>query len=195
MQLSAKNQTFVFHFGEMGSRWGFNRTVGQMFALLTIHPEPLNADQLAEALKISRGNVSMGLKELQAWRLVIRQHIPGDRKEYFVPAGSIWELARIVFEERRKRELDPTLSLLRSQLLESPQDAQEAHAYEKMQEIHDLLERMDGFATQLNNLEPEQLATLMTLGSGVSKLLDFKNTVTGKNRSAQKESLQKPEEE
>lgn len=195
MQLSAKSEAFVFHFGEMGSRWGFNRTVGQMFALLTIHAEPLNADQLAEALKISRGNVSMGLKELQAWRLVIRQHISGDRKEYFIPAGSIWELARIVFEERRKRELDPTLSLLRSQLLESPQDAQEAHAHEKMQEIHDLLERMDNFANQLNNLDPEQLTTLMTLGSGVTKLLDFKNTVTGKKRDTQRNSDRDPASE
>ncbi len=192
MKLSAKNEAFVFHFGEMGSRWGFNRTVGQMFALLTIHSDPLNADQLAEALKVSRGNVSMGLKELQAWRLVSRQHIPGDRKEYFTPAGSIWELARIVFEERRKRELDPTLSLLRSQLLESPQDEQETHAHEKMQEIHDLLERMDGFANQLNTLDPEQLTTLMTLGSGVTKLLDFKNTVTGKKRNTLSDETKEP---
>jgi DNA-binding transcriptional regulator GbsR (MarR family) len=68
MKLSSQAQAFVLHFGEMGSRWGFNRTVGQMLALLTIHSAPLNADQLAQALKISRGNVSMGLKELQAWR-------------------------------------------------------------------------------------------------------------------------------
>ena len=188
MQLSSKSQAFVFHFGEMGSRWGFNRTVGQMFALLTIHPEPLNADQLAEALKVSRGNVSMGLKELQSWRLISRQHIPGDRKEYFVPAGSIWELASIVFEERRKRELDPTLSLLRSQLLDTPKDAQETHAHEKMQEIYELLERMDGFANHLNQLEPDQLNTLMTLGSGVTKLLEFKNTVTGKNRNSRQQT-------
>jgi len=183
MELSAKSQTFVFHFGEMGSRWGFNRTVGQMFALLTITPTPLNADQLSEALKISRGNVSMGLKELQSWRLVQRQHLPGDRKEYFSPAGSIWELARIVFEERRKRELTPTLSLLRSQLLEAPQDSQERHAQEKMGEIYELLERMDGFANQLNELSPEQLTTLLSLGSGVSKLLELKNSMLGKNKT------------
>ncbi|MAZ87402.1 MAG: transcriptional regulator [Cellvibrionaceae bacterium] len=183
MELSAKSQAFVFHFGEMGSRWGFNRTVGQMFALLTITPTPLNADQLAEALKISRGNVSMGLKELQSWRLVQRQHLPGDRKEYFSPAGSIWELARIVFEERRKRELTPTLSLLRSQLLDAPQDSQERHAQEKMGEIYELLERMDGFANQLNELSPEQLTTLLSLGSGVSKLLELKNSMLGKNKA------------
>lgn len=131
MKLSSQAQAFVLHFGEMGSRWGFNRTVGQMFALLTIHPSPLNAEQLAQALKISRGNVSMGLKELQAWRLIELQHQPGDRKDYFTAAGSIWELARTVFEERRKRELDPTLSLLRQLLLNEPQDEQEVQAQEK----------------------------------------------------------------
>ncbi len=183
MELSAKSQAFVFHFGEMGSRWGFNRTVGQMFALLTINPTPLNADQLSEALKVSRGNVSMGLKELQSWRLVQRQHLPGDRKEYFSPAGSIWELARIVFEERRKRELTPTLSLLRSQLLDAPLDTHEQHAQEKMGEIYELLERMDSFANQLNELSPEQLTTLLSLGSGVSKLLELKNSVLGKNKT------------
>jgi DNA-binding transcriptional regulator GbsR (MarR family) len=175
MNISPKSQAFVLHFGEMGSRWGFNRTVGQMFALLTIHPEPLNADQLAEALTISRGNVSMGLKELQAWRLVERQHIPGDRKDYFTTSGDIWDLARVVFEERRKRELDPTLTLLRSQLLEAPQDKQEAYAQEKMQEIYELLEQMNAFANSLNNLPPQQLKVLMSLGAGITKLLDFKN--------------------
>lgn len=183
MKLSNKSEAFVFHFGEMGSRWGFNRTVGQMFALLTIHPEPLNADQLASALKVSRGNVSMGLKELQAWRLVERQHIAGDRKEYFKPAGSIWDLARIVFEERRKRELDPTLSLLRSQLLDHPQDEQEQHAQQRMQEIYDLLEQMNSFADNLNSLTPDKLHTLMTLGSGVNKLLDLKNSLKRSGRT------------
>lgn len=180
MKLSNQAQAFVLHFGEMGSRWGFNRTVGQMFALLTIHSEPLNADQLAEALKISRGNVSMGLKELQAWRLIELHHQPGDRKDYFTAAGSIWDLARTVFEERRKRELDPTLTLLRQLLLTDPRDEQEAQAQGKIQEVYSLLEMLDQFANTLSKLDHKDLHKLMKLGSGLNKLLDLKAGVKAK---------------
>lgn len=179
MKLSSQAQAFVLHFGEMGSRWGFNRTVGQMLALLTIHAEPLNADQLAEALKISRGNVSMGLKELQAWRLIELRHQPGDRKDYFTAAGSIWDMARTVFEERRKRELDPTLSLLRQLLLNDPQDNEEARAQERMREVYSLLELVDQFANTLSQLDEKDLSRLMKLGSGLSKLLELKSKVKG----------------
>lgn len=161
----------MLHFGEMGSRWGFNRTVGQMLALLTIHSEPLNADQLAQSLKISRGNVSMGLKELQAWRLVELHHLPGDRKDYFTAAGSIWDLARRVFEERRKRELDPTLTLLRQLLLNEPRDGQDLRAQEKMQEVYELLELLDKFANTLSGLAQNDLLRLLKLGVGTSRLL------------------------
>ncbi|SDJ93616.1 GbsR/MarR family transcriptional regulator [Microbulbifer yueqingensis] len=179
MKLTDDSQAFVLHFGEMGSRWGFNRTVGQMLALLTIHSEPLNADQLAEALKISRGNVSMGLKELQAWRLVELHHRPGDRKDYFTAAGSIWDMARTVFEERRKRELDPTLSLLRQLLLNEPQDGAETLAQERMREVYSLLELLDQFATTLSRLSEADLQRLMKLGSGLGRLLDLKDKVRG----------------
>nr|WP_010133563.1 MarR family transcriptional regulator [Microbulbifer agarilyticus] len=179
MKLSSQAQAFVLHFGEMGSRWGFNRTVGQMFALLTINNGPMNADQLAEALKISRGNVSMGLKELQAWRLIELHHQPGDRKDYFTAAGSIWDLARTVFEERRKRELDPTLTLLRQLLLTEPRDEQETVAQKKIQEVYSLLEMLDQFANTLSKLDEKDLLKLMKLGSGLNKLLDLKAKATG----------------
>jgi DNA-binding transcriptional regulator GbsR (MarR family) len=182
MKLSSQAQAFVLHFGEMGSRWGFNRTVGQMLALLTIHSAPLNADQLAQALKISRGNVSMGLKELQAWRLIEMRHQPGDRKDYFTAAGSIWDMARTVFEERRKRELDPTLTMLRQLLLNDPQDEQEAEAQEKIQEVYSLLELLDTFANTLSKLQQKDLLKLMKLGSGISKLLELKGKVGGKSK-------------
>ncbi len=177
MTLSNSSEAFVLHFGEMGSRWGFNRTVGQIYALLVIHEEPLNADQIGELLRVSRSNVSMGIKELQSWRLVTLHHIPGDRKDYFSVSGSMWDMARTVFEERRKRELDPTLSLLRSHLLEAPETQSDAYAQEKMREIHDLLELLNQWANSLNTLNPETLQSLMKLGSGVSKLLEFKSKV------------------
>jgi DNA-binding transcriptional regulator GbsR (MarR family) len=159
----------------MGSRWGFNRTVGQMYGLLIIHEEALSAVQISEALNISRGNVSMGIKELQSWRLVQVHHKPKDRKEYYSPAGSIWEMASRVFEERRKREIDPTLSLLRDNLLDEPGNQQEVYAQEKMHEIHDLLETVTHWAGELQSMSPDKLNTLMKLGSGVSKVIDMKD--------------------
>jgi len=104
--MSAITQSFILHFGEMGSKWGFNRTVGQILGLMVITEEMINAEQIAKTLSISRGNVSMALKELQSWRLVKTVHIQGDRKEYYTAIGDIWEMAFTVMEERRKREVE-----------------------------------------------------------------------------------------
>ena len=180
MELPSELESFVVHFGEMGSRWGFNRTVGQMLAVIVFTEEPLNADQIAEMLSISRGNVSMGLKELQAWQLIRVHHRPGDRKDYFKPAGSIWELALQVLSERRKREVEPTLSLLRSQLMnDHSKEAQ--YATQKVQEIHDLLELFNTWFDDIHRMNPESLKTLLKLGSGVGKVLDLKEKFSSKN--------------
>ncbi len=173
MPINTDTHAFIMHCGEMGSRWGFNRTVGQICALLVITPEPISAEQIAEALSISRGNVSMGLKELQSWRLIQLSHKPGDRKEYFDAASSIWEMAQTIFEERLKREVDPTLSLLRSQLLAHEGDA--TYSQQRLQEIHDLLELTSTWATALNGMQPTTLQQLMKLGSGVTKVLGLKD--------------------
>jgi DNA-binding transcriptional regulator GbsR (MarR family) len=183
MQLTPMLESFVMHFGEMGSRWGFNRTVGQIVALLVVSEEPITANDIADALRISRGNVSMGLKELQAWRLVQLQHKPGERKEYFQANGSIWDMANRVFEERRKREMDPTLSLLRDILLDKPADQQELHAQQKLQEVHDLLEGITKWSSELQRLSPEKLNALMKLGSGVGKVLDLKDKLLAKSKT------------
>ncbi len=183
VKLNKKTEDFVVHFGEMGSRWGFNRTVGQMLALLVIHPEPLNADDMAEALHVSRGNVSMGLKELQSWRLVRVQRVAGDRKDYFTTAGSLWDMAQTVFEERRKREIEPTLTILRSSLLEEPETDQERYAHQQMSELLSLLEQLTNWAQQLNQLSPAQLQGLLKLGSGVSKVLELKDRIQGSAKS------------
>jgi DNA-binding transcriptional regulator GbsR (MarR family) len=175
MNMTPMIQNFVMHFGEMGSRWGFNRTVGQIYALLVLNEEPLTANEIGEALSISRGNVSMGLKELAAWQLVSSLHKPGDRKDYYLSKGSIWDMANKVFEERRKREIDPTLSLLRDILLDSPSNPSEEYAQQQIAEIHDLLENITEWTQSLQSLSPEKLNTLMKLGSGVGKVLDLKD--------------------
>lgn len=117
MQLPPLVQTFVLHFGEMGSRWGISRTVGQIYAVLFVSVRPLNADEIVERLGVSRSNVSMGLKELQAWNLVRLQHMPGDRRDYFTTPEDLWQIVRTLVEERKKREIDPTLTLLREILM------------------------------------------------------------------------------
>lgn len=182
MSLTPKIESFVMHCGEMGSRWGFNRTIGQMVGLLVVNEEPLTANELAELLHISRGNVSMGIKELQSWRLIQVKHIPGDRKDYYAPIGSIWDLANRVFEERRKREIDPTLSLLRSALIEESANEKEAYAQDRMLEMHDLLETVTSWSSELQNMNPDKLKTLMKLGAGVGKVLDIKDKILRSGR-------------
>lgn len=179
MTLSTELESCIMHFGEMGSRWGFNRTVGQMFALIVFTEEPLNADQIATTLGISRGNVSMGIKELQSWQLIRTQSLPGDRKDYFKPNGSIWDLAMQVMIERRKREMDPTLSLLRSQLITNENNDIGDYASSQMHAIHDLLEMFGGWFDDMQRMKPEQLKTLLKLGSGVGKVLDMKDRILG----------------
>lgn len=182
MPISEKIQSFVLHFGEMGSRWGINRTVGQIYAFIVVSESPVNAEQIAAALNVSRGNVSMGLKELQSWRLVKLQHVPGDRKEYYSAAGDMWDMGLRILEERRKREVDPTLTVLRDLLIEDAASDSEKYAQERMQEIHDLLEMVASWSTELQSMNPEKLRTLMKLGSGVGKVLDMKGKLLGRDK-------------
>jgi DNA-binding transcriptional regulator GbsR (MarR family) len=175
MNLPPLTQAFVLHFGEMGSRWGISRTVGQIYALLFLAEEPLNADEITEKLGFSRSNVSMGLKELSSWRLVRLQHKPGDRREYFSTPEDIWEIVRILAEERRKREIDPTLSMLRQALVETPATPVERHAQARMAEMHDLIELITRWSQDIQKLETETLIQLLEVGSKVQKVFQMKD--------------------
>lgn len=178
MQLPPLVQTFVLHFGEMGSRWGINRTVGQIYALLFVAERPLNADEIVEGLGVSRSNVSMGLKELQAWNLVRLQHRPGDRRDYFTTPEDIWQIVRTLVEERKKREVDPTLTLLRELLMQEPGTEEERHAQARLREMHDLFELFAGWYADVRRLDTERLVQLLTLGSKVQKVLEMKDRLT-----------------
>lgn len=178
MQLPPVIEKFVLHFGEMGGRWGINRTVGQIYALLFLSDRPLNAEEITEALGVSRSNVSMGMKELEGWRLVRKRHLPEDRRDYFEAPDDIWQIVRTLAEERRKREVDPTLSLLRDVLMDHPVSAAEQHAQAKMRQMHDMIELLTGWADDVQRLDNASLARLLSLGAGVSKLLDIKNKVS-----------------
>ena len=110
--LKPTEQRFVLHWGEMGTRWGINRTVAQVHALLYVSPKPLTAEEIATTLSVARSNVSTSLRELQGWGIVRVVHVLGDRRDHFESLKDVWEIFRIVAEERKRREIDPTLRVL-----------------------------------------------------------------------------------
>ncbi len=173
--MSPLAEAFVLHFGEMGSRWGINRTVGQIYALLYISGRPLPADEIAETLNFSRSNVSMGLKELQSWQLVKLQHLPGDRREHFSTPDDIWQIVRTLAEQRRRREIDPTLSVLRDLIVAQPSNEDERQAQDKLRQMHDLIELLTGWADEVQKLDTAELVSLLKLGSRVVGLLELKH--------------------
>jgi len=170
MKMTPLQQDFVLHFGEMGSRWGINRTVGQIYALLFLSSAPRNAEQITEALGISRSNTSMGLKELQAWNLVRLRHVQGDRRDDFTTPEDLWEITRILIAERKKREIDPTLTKLRELEMQGP--AGDDYAEARIAELREMIELMTGFYADMEKLETERLVQMMTLGSRIAGLVD-----------------------
>lgn len=174
--LSEIERDFISHFGEMGSRWGVNRTVGQIYALLYISEKPLHAEEISEVLHISRSNVSTGLKELDAWRLTRVRHIKGDRKDYFTVPEDIWEIVRTLADERKKREVDPTLSVLRDLLLRDETE-NTAYARKKMTEMSNLIELFAERYNDLQKMTTEELAFLVKAGSKLLKLYNFKDKI------------------
>jgi len=187
MNLPPLTQRFVMHFGEMGSRWGINRTVGQIYALLYVSSKPLNADDLGEALGFSRSNVSMGLKELQSWNLVKLIHQPNDRREYFLAPDDMWVIFRTLAAERRKREIDPTLSMLRDALMEQPSVEADIHAQQRMRQMYGFIEMITHWMDDVLKVDSAVLTSLMQMGSKVQKLLQIKDKVkvvfSGKNEA------------
>jgi DNA-binding transcriptional regulator GbsR (MarR family) len=188
MNLPPIIEKFVLHFGEMGGRWGVNRTVGQIYALLFLSGRPLNAEEITELLGMSRSNVSMGMKELESWRLVRKRHLASDRRDYFETPDDVWQIIRTLAEERRRREIDPTISMLRDILMDTPATAEERHAQDKMRQMHDVIELLVGWADDVQKLDNHRLRQLLALGAGVSKVLELKGKVSvlvsGKGRRA-----------
>lgn len=175
MNLPPLALAFVLHFGEMGSRWGINRTVGQTYATLFISSRPLCADDLVEALGVSRSNIAMALKELQSWELVHLKHAPGDRRDFFTTPDDIWTIVRTLVAQRKKREVDPTLTILRELLMEAPASSDDEHAQARMRVMHDAIELMTGWYADVEKLETERLIQLLSLGSKVVKILEMKD--------------------
>lgn len=173
MQLSTSTQQYILHWGEMGTRWGVNRTVAQIHALLFLSETPLHAEDIAAALDIARSNVSNSLKELQNWGLARITHVVGDRRDHFVAHQDIWEIFRVVVDERKKRELDPTLAMLRSCAMQADQDpALAAATRAKMHSVLELMELLMGAYDDFKHLPPATVQRILKMGGKLARLLD-----------------------
>jgi DNA-binding transcriptional regulator GbsR (MarR family) len=156
----------------MGTRWGVNRTVAQIHALLFLAGRPLNAEDIAETLGVARSNVSNSLKELQSWKLVRVTHVLGDRRDHFTALQDVWEIFRVIVEERKRREIDPTLSVLRECAIEGTQDpALDAAALARMQTTLDFLEMLSSTFQEYQHLSPQTLQRLLKMGGAVARFI------------------------
>lgn len=172
MQLSPVMQKYVLHWGEMGTRWGVNRTVAQIHALLYLAPRPLPAEEIAETLSIARSNVSTSLRELQSWGLVKVVHVMGDRRDHFQSLQDVWETFQVILEERKRRELDPTLTVLRECSLEGESDPEtDAKTLEKINNVLNFMELLLSWHGQIKRLPKGSLMALIKMGAKIEKLL------------------------
>ena len=164
MKLTPLTKKFILHWGEMGTRWGINRTVAQVHALLYIAPRALNAEEIAETLSVARSNVSTSVKELQNWGLVKVSHVLGDRRDHFGTLHDVWEMFRIVMTERKKREIEPTIALLREAVNETDTEGKEDDvARERLAAMLEFFEEASGGFEQIKKLPPRALRQVAKL--------------------------------
>jgi DNA-binding transcriptional regulator GbsR (MarR family) len=171
MDLSPTLSRFVLHWGEMGARWGVNRTVAQIHALLYISGRPMHAEEMAQTLDVARSNVSNSLRELQGWRLVKMVHIAGDRRDHFETSRHVWELMRTIVQERQRREIAPTMAMLRELLADPALTRDPAEARLRMRETLDLLETLTAWSDEMLRLDTETLTKVLKLGARIKKLV------------------------
>ncbi|GAB4578922.1 MAG: GbsR/MarR family transcriptional regulator [Anaerolineales bacterium] len=172
MELTDATKTFIVHWGEMGTKWGINRTVAQIHALLFISPEPLTAEEISDTLAVARSTVSTSLRELQSWGIVKTVHVFGDRRDHFVTMEDVWEMFRVVLDERKRREMDPTLRMLHETLdnLEANEEEDE-HTRQKLNEMLDFFETMMSLYSQLQRLPTASIKRTAKMGNIVTTLL------------------------
>lgn len=176
MKLTPVMEKYILHWGEMGTRWGVNRTVAQIHALLYLSPQPLHAEEISETLSVARSNVSTSLKELQSWGLVKVVHVMGDRRDHFETMKDLWETFFVIAEGRKRRELDPTLTVLRDCVIDAENDT--ATPQDVKQRIENVTEFLDTLLTwygQMSRLPRASLVKVIQLGAKVEKFLGSKS--------------------
>lgn len=175
LELSDAVRSFILHWGEMGSRWGINRTIAQIHALLYIAPRPLNAEEIASTLSIARSTVSTSLRELQNWGVVRLVHVLGDRRDHYESLEDVWEMFRLVLDERKRRELDPTLDILREGVEQAKQEAGEEtgeQTYHKLKEMLEFFESISNLYEQTQDLPTPLIKELARSTDDVKEWVD-----------------------
>ena len=171
-KLTSVEEQYILHWGEMGTRWGINRTVAQIHALLFVSPKPLTAEEIAETLSVARSNVSTSLRELQSWGLVQVVHVMHDRRDHFATIKDNWALLLTLIEERKKREIDPTLTLLRELAAEAEADKRTpAEVKGRIAGMLGFMETLSGWYDQVKRLPRPTLVSLMKLGGRIARFV------------------------
>jgi DNA-binding transcriptional regulator GbsR (MarR family) len=188
MKLSPAQQKFILHWGEMGTRWGVNRTVAQIHALLYLSPDPLPAEEISITLGVARSNVSTSLRELEGWGIIRVIHLLGDRRDHYVALPDVWEMFRIIIQERKRREIDPTVAMLRDALAEIRQSTPgDAHTRDRLLAMQEFIEFMTSLYDEMRSLPPGTLRGLVRLKGRLRKLLPG-GAKDGKGKSAAEKS-------
>ncbi|HUF61682.1 MAG TPA: MarR family transcriptional regulator [Verrucomicrobiales bacterium] len=169
--LSPAAQKFILHWGEMGARWGINRTVAQIHALLFLSKQPLHAEDICHRLGLARSNVSTSLRELQNWGIVKIVHLPGDRRDHFESMKNVAEMFRIIAAERKRREVDPTLTLLRASVLEADAQREDAYTRERLGEMLEFFELCSSFYEKTSRLPTGTMVKALRAGDRLFKAL------------------------
>lgn len=171
MKLNPVSEKFILHWGEMGSKWGVNRTVSQIHALLYLVGKPLPAEEIAETLGVARSNVSTSLKELQNWKLIKVVHAMGDRRDHFETSTDVWELFRVVVQQRKEREFDPTIGVLEDCLNSPEMNKEDKAVRQRIQDTLGLMQSLSSWGDEMLRLEPSTLMKMMKLGAKIQSLL------------------------
>lgn len=175
MKLTPVMEKYILHWGEMGTRWGVNRTVAQIHALLYLSTRPLHAEEITETLGVARSNVSTSIKELQSWGLAKTVHVLGDRRDHFDTLHDPWDLFDTIMEGRKRRELDPTLTMLRECVLESETDKETPEEVkQRIKDVMGFVDTLDTWYAQIKGLPRPTLIKLIKMGARIQRFLGLK---------------------
>lgn len=172
--LTDTQQRFILHWGEMGTRWGINRTVAQIHALLIVTDRPLNAEQIARTLSVARSNVSTSLRELDSWGLLLVEQRLGDRRDYYRTIDDVWQMFRIVTDKRKQREVDPSIELIGQLVAESKGSPADAHAHRRLSELLDLMRTMSAWYERVTGLPRSVYVAMARSGAKLARLFGGK---------------------
>jgi DNA-binding transcriptional regulator GbsR (MarR family) len=173
VELTPIAERFIIHWGEMGEKWGINRTVAQIHGLLYLSPEPLNAEEIAETLSLARSTVSVGLHELESWGIIRVAHVLGDRTDRFEVKGDVYEMFRFIIDYRKRREVDPTLQMLSESVAELEAGSQDPNSTQKMRAMLELFATLDSLYQQAQKVPTKKIARIAKMGDVIGTVLRF----------------------